>query len=504
MLRRVRVDKDIERKITTAFITSTDFTRKTLLSYRSEFMEVEYARKVIGWVVDYFNHYQKSPGIHIQDIYETEKESLKEEEADTIEVFLKDISDEYEKTDVMNVDYLADQAKSYFRKRSLEILFEKGEKFAKAGKIEEAEKLLLEHKQVSKITSGTFDPFDKQRIRHHLHNDEMSKLFSLPGDLGNLIGPMRRGWLMAVMAPEKRGKSWLLEELVFHALIARLKVFWVSLEMPAIVLEKRIYQKLTGKDTESRDCLYPVLDCINNQDSSCLKKDRICDVGIFDSEGNKKEFDRKLKYTPCSVCRGKKDYIPAYWKKYMKTAEIKTRVIEKKADLFTGMYGRNLRIRSFPRFDASIQDIINEVNHLEYSENFLPDVLVIDYLDILTDPRGYEGRDAVDYKWKTAARIAGMKNCLVITADQSDAGGRKKRSLDDSNFSEDKRKDAHLDMRVAINQTMKEKYDKVARISVLFHRHEYFHPRREVLILQELSLGQPVLDSIWWSIDFEK
>jgi len=185
---------------------------------------------------------------------------------------------------------------------------------------------------------------------------------------------------------------------------------------------------------------------------------------------------------------------------------MKIKLIREKVKSFTQMYGKNLRIKSYPRFSANIYDIVNELDDLEYSEGFIPDVLVIDYLDILAYPPGsYKSeRDFINTTWKMAAQIAGEKNCLVITADQADAPSRGKRNLDQTSFTDDKRKDAHLDMRIAINQTFSEKQRKIARITNLFHRHKYFHPEKEVLILQELSLGQPLLDSVWWNKKFEE
>ena len=185
--------------------------------------------------------------------------------------------------------------------------------------------------------------------------------------------------------------------------------------------------------------------------------------------------------------------------------ELRIKKIEKKATAFISMYGGNLRVKAFPRFSASMEDIANELGDLEYSEDFIPDVIVIDYLDILSPGNSrLEGRDKVDNTWKIAARIAGEKNCLVITADQSDAVGRSQRSLDDSNFSEDKRKDANLDVRIGLNQRSREKEEKVMRVNVLMHRHKSFHPKQEVMILQELSRGQTVLDSEFWKESFDR
>jgi replicative DNA helicase len=506
MLRRIKVQLDIERKITTAFIVSTLFCKKTKFIYKKEYLEVDYAKTVIQWALDYFKQYQTAPGIHIQDIYDVEKESLKESEADTISVFLESLSDEYEKAESLNVDYLADQARKYFRKRALEILFEKGNKYASAGKVEEAEKLLLKHKQVSKATSGRFDPFNVFNIRNYDVEDLSNRLFKLPSALGDLVGWFERSWLVAVIAPEKRGKSWLLEEIIFSALLRKLKVFWVSLEMSKLQLEKRIYQKLTGSGLIEEYCFYPVFDCQKNQDNSCLNRNRINSIKLFDEDGNRPELKKRSEYKVCTLCRGEnKKYIPAYWYQYEKMEKLKIKKIEQKAKAFISMYGGNLRVKAFPRFSANIEDIINELDDLEFSENFLPDVIVIDYLDILAQGKNrLEGRDKVDYIWKQAARIAGERNCLVVNADQSDAMGRNQRSLNDSNWSEDKRKDSHIDMRIALNQTAREKADKVMRINVLMHRHNYFHPMREVLCLQELSLGQPLLDSEPWNESLDR
>ena len=170
MLRRIKVDKDIERRISIGFIVSEAFTKKVKASYKPEYMEIDYVRMVIDWCLDYFNQYNKSPMNHIQDIFDTEKESLKNEVADSIEMFLTDISDEYERSQNINVDYLTNQAKDYFRRRSLEILFEKGGKLAKSGKLAQAEKLLLEHKQVAKATSEWFNPvFDHPFFNPHMY-----------------------------------------------------------------------------------------------------------------------------------------------------------------------------------------------------------------------------------------------------------------------------------------------------------------------------------------------
>ena len=55
------------------------------------------------------------------------------------------------------------------------------------------------------------------------------------------------------------------------------------------------------------------------------------------------------------------------------------RMIDKKAEVFRTLYGSNLRVRAFPAYTANPSDIRAELEDLEYSEGFIPDVIVVDY-----------------------------------------------------------------------------------------------------------------------------
>jgi len=154
-------------------------------------------------------------------------------------------------------------------------------------------------------------------------------------------------------------------------------------------------------------------------------------------------------------------------------------------------------VRSFPSFSANSDDMKAELENLEYTEGFIPDVVIMDYFDIQKPERNssFSERSIIDVIWKQGKNIADVMQCLVVTADQSNRGSRLKRSVEETDTTEDKRKDAHLDVRIALNQTPSEKEDGVMRINILFHRHRKFNLYREVMILQQLDLAQPLLDS---------
>lgn len=155
----------------------------------------------------------------------------------------------------------------------------------------------------------------------------------------------------------------------------------------------------------------------------------------------------------------------------------------------------NFRVKCFPRYSVNFDEVRAFI--FRYIEKFKwnPDILIIDYVDILAqqDP---DTRMDVDKKWKKASQIAGELNCLVINADQAVKAARTQYMLDKNSTSESKTKDAHLDVRIALNQTDEEKEVGVARINVLFHRHKDFNGRDEIMILQRIATSEPILDNV--------
>jgi len=508
---------EIEKKVVIAIITSTEFCKLIRKSIRTKYFKVDTIKLIVGWVLDYFDTYRKAPERHIQDIFNVEKKDLKKAEIELVEDFLQEMSDEYERADKESLNFILDKANDYFNISSFETLFIDGRNLIAAGRIEEAKKLLDDHKGVIKETGAMFDPFHPDEIESWDIEEKVERLLRLPDALGHLIGWLQRGWLLAVTAPEKRGKSWILEEIAFQAIIGGLRVVFFSLEMNKAMIKKRVYKRLTGDNTVAmEDLIYPVFDCDNNQDNLCDRKQRKSEIGIEriinklkEKEGYINAYDPDYEdYKPCTWCRDNSDKVnkkdkynfeTSYWfdvqDKVEKITHKKIRMKSKK--FYTKKRGSNLRMRSFPAFSANSEDMKAELENLEYTEGFIPDVVIIDYFDIQKPERNssFSERSIIDTIWKQGKNIADTMQCLVVTADQSNKGSRSKRSVEDSDTTEDKRKDAHLDVRIAINQDIREREDGIIRINILFHRHRKFSTYREVMVLQQLDLAQPLLDS---------
>jgi len=296
--------------------------------------------------------------------------------------------------------------------------------------------------------------------------------------------------------------TWWLQELVKQAISSRLKVIIFSFEMNKEQTLDRYYAQLSGMKLNTEEPVtYPVFDCEYNQTGECNSKKRENKVnnllyGLADDEFPR--FDDFPKYQECTVCRGTRDFKVAVWhKKQDKIKKLTYTNLSKKIKGYATMFGsENLRIVNYPSFSAGAKDMEN-VLKLLIADDFVPDVIINDYIDIQQKEPSSSEREGIYKLWQNAKRLTAEYNCVHITADQANSQARNQESLKQNNFSDDKRKDGILDFRIGLNQTDKEKQRGIMRINVLYRRMGKAVTSREVMVLQCLELGQTYLDSEW-------
>jgi len=87
------------------------------------------------------------------------------------------------------------------------------------------------------------------------------------------------------------------------------------------------------------------------------------------------------------------------------------------------------------------------------------------------------------------------RHCLMVTATQASARAYGKDLIDMSDYSEDKRKYAHVTAMIGLNQTPDEKKVGIMRINMIVQREGEFFSERTVKIAQDLRIGRPLLFS---------
>jgi replicative DNA helicase len=498
-IKRKLIDNKIEEKILTGMIVDTQFMKEIHRMIKKDTFVIPYTNIIYKWIADYFKIYNESPKVHIQDIFELEKSNIiKEDEKEIIAAYLSKLSNNYEQEASFNREYLKDKAVQYVKKRSLRTAADKILHLIELDRIDEAEKEVTRYKQVSKETSGVFDPFSDFEVKQYFHDleDRTNILFSFPGALGKLLGEMERHWLVGILAPSKKGKSFWEQEFAVAALLEGKRVLFISLEMSKSKVKRRLYKRMTGFADESGEQKYPCFDCRKNQFDTCKKKERTNQIKLMNEEGNKPIYDKDADYRPCIACRGKKDYVAGTWFMMIKRDAMKQantlRVIRGVRQAFAD----KLRIKAYPAFSANIADVMADLNELDVAEGFNPDVVVIDYADILApEDNRVTGRERIDETWKTLKMLSDKHHCLVVTASQSNRKSFDKKYVDVTDIAEDIRKIANSDLFIALNQTPTEKREGVMRVNCIIDRDSAFDSYVSCLCLQQLDCGQVCLDS---------
>ena len=161
------------------------------------------------------------------------------------------------------------------------------------------------------------------------------------------------------------------------------------------------------------------------------------------------------------------------------------------------LYKNSYRFKNYPRFSANTSDIIRDLDILEQTDNFVPDIIIIDYADILKaeDSGPSTGVAQLDDTWKSLSKLAGERYALVVTASQITRAGMDKKQVKVGDTALWVGKTAHLDVFGTLQQTSEEKKDGVMRVGLMAHRYRDFDENNNCMILQKLDYGQVCLDS---------
>ena len=505
LLRRIhRSDKDVEKRILTGMIIS-DKVLSTLHPYAPpDIFELEVSKIVARWVSDYYSQYKVAPKNHIKDLFEVGRGKLKQNIEEEVQLFLAKLSEEYLTEggpEGINEDFIIDRGRAYLKERHLRKVAEGITALLDVGKPEEAEKFYESKKKIVEAVSYNWHkPLDDSKFLNSVFEEKETPLFRMKGKIGDLLGDLYRGWFWAIMGPMKRGKTWSLEDVALDGIMSRRRVAYMSMEMKAQHQAVRMYKHVgvMGENEEGSEYVFPCFDCLNNQDNSCNNSQRM------NREACPPKFDPKApgRYKPCTACRnmpGGGNFLATTWFFVADRPKLTLPNTRKEIKRFNKMFGKNLlRIISFPAYSATMQDLEDSLDELESAEGFIPDIIVTDYASILRPEKKYnDPRHDVGDIFKAHKRMAQTRSALVVTGAQSLGAGRSalsKDMQDESDIGETAYILAHVDIMTTLDQTPEEKERGIWRTGVIEHRWKRFNKRRQVMMLQQLELGQPVMD----------
>jgi len=507
---RKKIDNSAEDKFLTGLIISDSFCAEIIPIYKKEYLTNSFSKIISEWCIDFYTDYNKSCGQEIGTIFERNKHRLKEEEQELISSFLDKLSKNFEKEsgefNGFNVEYAKDITKGYFNKRSSFILGSELILCSENNDIEKVQKLIRTHNTISKDISPTCSLFTEEaHIKTHAKKGE-NDLFTLSGDIGSIFPVFSRGELYSVVAPTKRGKSNWLIYFLLEAVYNKKSVLFISIEMTEEEINLRVEKAFTGRSYKDGYSKYPLLDCLHNQTGMCNRKERENKITVnYDGENEDYRDEKYKKYKTCVKCLDhevnefginpmEKYYEEAVWWIDKENKKMKTKEYFKKLKKFRTIMKPNARIWS-PSSSPTIEQIKERLKQIEYAEDFVPDVIVIDYADIIKpDKSSHDLKTFGDVYWGLK-EITKERKCLVVTASQTNRESMNAHTILDTQISDDYHKNLHVDGYMLLHQVPDEKEDRIMRVSASLIRKEGFDSRQQVMVLQCIELGQVCIDS---------
>lgn len=137
--------------------------------------------------------------------------------------------------------------------------------------------------------------------------------------------------------------------------------------------------------------------------------------------------------------------------------------IKKKYDTVKKVTKAHLKMKEFPTGMASVMDIESHLENLKLHEDFTPDVIIVDYGDIMrSSHKAANTYEEQGWIFRELRGLAVKKNCVVITATQANrdslgANGDTKEMIGMNNTADSMEKNRIIDVLFTITQTRSEK-----------------------------------------------
>jgi replicative DNA helicase len=156
----------------------------------------------------------------------------------------------------------------------------------------------------------------------------------------------------------------------------------------------------------------------------------------------------------------------------------------------------DLRIKEFPTGNANINSVRSWLNQLQNYEGFVPDVLIVDYLELLRPLR--DGMSEYEGQQRVAEELRGLameKNILCWSASQVNRTGRGARIVTDEHLADSYGKIRVVDLAVSLNQDEEEFDEGTMRVYVIKARNgksRHLIPitiNYNTLVMQEIENG---------------
>jgi len=462
---RKKVDSSLERQFLTAMITSKAFLGALAPILDLSLLQTPYLKQLATWCVKFFNDYGDAPGKQIESLFHAwaENESPEEADVDSIGDFLSSLSGEFDEASPINVPFLLDEVSTYLTLKRVALLKDNLTSHMLYGKKEDALTAISSFRTIDLGGDIGFNPITSTQVVTEAFADVTETVVPFPGEAGAFLNPgFTRDSLVGVQGPEKRGKTFWCLEFAYRAICdrQRVAVFEVG-DLSKKQLTKRWLVRMAGTPLWDKQC-----------------------SGVM--------VPRKIELVEGAEGKMRPE-VESYKKKY--SAPLNEGIARASQKLFRRRH-RLPKDKDYLRFSVHANSSINVkgidsiLRRWRQEDNFIPDVIIIDYADILaSEDTKKEARDQINDTWKALRRLSQEWHACVIAPTQANAASYDVHTQSMKNFSNDKRKLAHVTGMLGLNQTSEEKKLGVMRLNWIVLRESEFHASECLWVAQCLPLA---------------
>lgn len=454
-----------ERRIITAMIVDRHVLSRIANRWDNELFNNRWSNLIGSWCVDFLKRYDKAPKEAIETLFETWSEKTRDEATvNLVSDFLSSLSNEYEAlAKEINTEYILDLAGHHFNKVRLEKTIEEVQNDLSDNRLAQAEKKINNWGRIELGGGEDINVLNDMEAIREAFDSKSESLLDFPGALGQFFGTsLERDGFIAFMSPDKRGKSFWLSEIAYRGILNRRRVaFFECGDMSRNQILRRIMTRIAHHPERPSKFKYPT------------KIEHTRGEIIAEVETKNQRFKTGLSWQHA-------------WKK---TERFVRRKLRTKKPLW--------RLSVHPNSTVSVAGIRDTLSNWE-REEWVPDIVIIDYADILAPiDSKLDERGRINDTWKAMRAMSQSLHCLVVTASQTDSSAYKQNIITRSNFSDDKRKLAHVTGMIGLNQTLEEKETNLMRLNWVVRRSARFSEMRCVHVASCLELGNPAVRSCW-------
>ena len=459
-------DGSQERRILTAMIVDDGVLARLSGKWVKEgLFNSRWANIVGGWCCAYFEKYGKAPAAATVGLFETWCEENNDKDTiSLVERFLEGLSADYEAlAKESNTDFLIDLAGEYFDKIRLSKLAENIQADLDRGDVAKARSRADKSTRIEIGATAGVDVLRDMTAIKRAFARKSDPLIVYPGALGNFFkDALERDALIAVQGPEKRGKTWWLLDIAWRAMQQGRKVAFFEVgDMSEGQIMLRFMTRACKRPLKATEEGKPV--------RFPTAIDKLPDASFASVDFEEHNYPNKLG-----------------WKEAKAACE---KLLKKQKE-----GGSLLRLSTHSNGTIGVPGMMSIVESWDRSGWGIPDVVVIDYADLLSPPNGaLESRDQINATWKGLRRISQDYHSLCVTATQADADSYDTETMTMGNFSEDKRKNAHVTGIFGINQTSVEKSMGLQRLNWLALREGEFTSDMQCHVAGCLSIANPAI-----------